>query len=269
MPSPFPGMDPYLEHPEFFPGLHDRMINQISDALQAALPPPYYAEIANRVWLEYAERRAGPDVNVLRSDRPPGPATAPPVASAVLVRPVTLRVPTEEQRELSVEVRTIQGGQQLVTAMELLSAGNKKTGEKARELYLHKQDELLRSRVNLVEIDLLRGGLHSTCVPRDQALAQAGPFDYHVCVRRMEERDDRIVYPIRLDQPLPGVAIPLLPGDPDVVIDLQQLFDRCYDHGPYRVRSPYLDRDPVPPLAPEQAEWATRLLREKGLVPSA
>src|SRR5262249_46275026 len=168
MPSPFPGMDPYLEHPEFFPGLHDRMINQISDALQAALPPPYYAEIANRVWLEYAERRAGPDVNVLRSDRPPGPATAPPVASAVLVaaravasevlvRPVTLRVPTEEQRELSVEVRTIQGGQQLVTAVELLSAGNKKTGEKARELYLHKQDELLRSRVNLVEIDLLRG----------------------------------------------------------------------------------------------------------------
>lgn len=245
MPSPFPGMDPYLEHPEFFPGFHDRLINQISDALQATLSPPYYAEIAT------------------------GPPIAPPGTAAVLVRPVTVRVPSEEQRDLSVEIYTIQGGQQLVTAVEVLSPGNKKSGEKARELYLHKQDELLQNRVNLVEIDLLRGGIHTTCVPREQALADAGPFDYHFCVRRMEEPEERLVYPIRLEHRLPPLTIPLLPGDPDVTIDMQQLFDQCYDRGPYRVRSPYLDRNPLPPLTPEQTEWATRLLREKGLLPPA
>nr|WP_315787427.1 DUF4058 family protein [Fischerella sp. JS2] len=26
MPSPFPGMNPYLEHPELFPGLHHWLI---------------------------------------------------------------------------------------------------------------------------------------------------------------------------------------------------------------------------------------------------
>ena len=56
MSSPFPGMDPFLEHPSHFPGLHDRLINAISDALQTKLPEPYYAEIGERLWVEIAER---------------------------------------------------------------------------------------------------------------------------------------------------------------------------------------------------------------------
>jgi hypothetical protein len=31
MPSPFPGMDPYLENPEFWPGVHNRLIVAIID----------------------------------------------------------------------------------------------------------------------------------------------------------------------------------------------------------------------------------------------
>lgn len=45
MPSPFPGMDPCLEHPEIFPGLHDRLIAYLSEALQPVLPSPYYADL--------------------------------------------------------------------------------------------------------------------------------------------------------------------------------------------------------------------------------
>jgi hypothetical protein len=85
----------------------------------------------------------------------------------------------------------------------------------------------------------------------------------------MEEPDDRLVYPIRLEDSLPEIAIPLLPGDPEAVVKLQPLFDQCYDRGPYRVRSPYAGRDPVPPLTAEQAAWAGQLLREKGLLPLA
>ena len=53
MPSPFPGMDPYLENPEFFPGLHDRLISELCADLQKSLPPAYYAEIRSRVWVEF------------------------------------------------------------------------------------------------------------------------------------------------------------------------------------------------------------------------
>ena len=40
MPSPFPGMDPYLESPEIFPDFHDSFITYLREALQAACPPP-------------------------------------------------------------------------------------------------------------------------------------------------------------------------------------------------------------------------------------
>jgi hypothetical protein len=73
MPSPFPGMDPYLEHPATFPGLHSRLITNLSDALQLRLPPPYFAEINERTWVELSQREIEPDVNVLQSDWGPGP----------------------------------------------------------------------------------------------------------------------------------------------------------------------------------------------------
>ena len=56
MPSPFPGMDPFLESPEFFPGVHDSLIFCLREALQAALPEPYYADTRTRVWIETANR---------------------------------------------------------------------------------------------------------------------------------------------------------------------------------------------------------------------
>ena len=68
MPSPFPGMDPYLEHPAVFPGLHNRLIVVLSELLQAALPAPYYAEIGERVWVEVSQRFIEPDGIVLRPD---------------------------------------------------------------------------------------------------------------------------------------------------------------------------------------------------------
>jgi hypothetical protein len=43
MPSPSPGMDPYLEHPVYFPDLHERLITSLSEVIQVGLPEPYYA----------------------------------------------------------------------------------------------------------------------------------------------------------------------------------------------------------------------------------
>jgi hypothetical protein len=53
-----------------------------------------------------------------------------------------------------------------------------------------------------------------------------------------EEPDDFVIYPISLGDRLPGIAIPLLPGDGVVPVDLQVLLDRCYDTGLYQRRVP-------------------------------
>ena len=65
MPSPFPGMDPFLEHPQIFPDLHDRMHIHLSEALQAKLPAPYYAVVSERLWVETSGRYIEGDTNVL------------------------------------------------------------------------------------------------------------------------------------------------------------------------------------------------------------
>src|SRR5207248_7978039 len=132
------------------------------------------------------------------------------------------------------------GNERLVTTLEVLSLTNKIGGGEGRPQYLQKQREVLRSQVNLVEIDLLRGGQHTTAVRLEDALAKAGPFDYHVCVRAFEEPDDFVIYPISLGERLPVVKIPLLPSDGSVPVDLQTLLDRCYDTGLYQRSIPYV-----------------------------
>ena len=76
MPSPFPGMDPYLEHPAHFPGLHDWLVAFLGGALQERLPPPYFADIAHRAWIEGSKRPIVPDIQILRGRPDPRPGLA-------------------------------------------------------------------------------------------------------------------------------------------------------------------------------------------------
>jgi Protein of unknown function (DUF4058) len=270
MPSPIPGMDPFLEDSAVFPDLHDSLITELRNAINAQLPPPYYASSASRVWVEPSQRRVEPDVNVLRPERPgSGAVTSPSVATVVARPPVVVRIPREEFRQTYLDVYAKPGHERLVTTIEVLSPTNKAMAGEGRTLYLQKQREVLGSKVNLVEIDLLRGGQHTTVVRLEDALAKAGPFDYHVCVCTFEEPEDFVIYPASVGERLPIVAIPLLPGDGSVSIDLQVLLDRCYDTGLYLRRVPYAERTPVSPLRPEQAAWVEQVLRTKGILPPA
>ena len=178
MPSPFPGMDPYLESPDWFPGLHDSLIVFMKGALQRSLPGAYYADSTQRVWVEYSQRHVEPDVEVVKSGRNPrkgargaGLALAQPEAAALLV----VTVETVEHgpfKESFLEIRRRRVKQiQIVTSIEILSPSNKKTGSPGREKFLEKQRETLRSETHLVEIDLLRGGTHGLAVPKETVTA--------------------------------------------------------------------------------------------------
>jgi hypothetical protein len=176
--------------------------------------------------------------------------------------PVVVTVPHDEIREPYLEIYAGIEGERLVTCVEVLSLTNKTPGAHGRDLYLQKQREIIESQTHLVEIDLLRGGEHSTAVPLDRALAKTGPFDYHVCVHRFDRFEDYFVYPIRLANRLPAIAIPLLPGDGEVKIDFQSVFNRCYDTGPYRRRVQYAAQ-PLPSLDETRWGWAKHLIAER------
>ena len=160
MPSPFPGMDPYLENREIFPDFHDSAITYLREALQASLPAPYFAALGRRVWIEVSRRSVGPDVQIQRGrtgvpPRPPNASTST-VATQAVARPLKVKVTHDEFREPFLEIYTRgEGGKRLVTSIEILSLSNKTPGEQGRELYLRKQKEILTSQAHLVEIDLL------------------------------------------------------------------------------------------------------------------
>jgi hypothetical protein len=272
MPSPFPGMDPYLESPDWFPNLHDGLIFTIQAALKARLPRPYYARSRQHVWLDLAHQSpVEPDVDVLRSGgvravrrRPDADTGGVALAEPVTSDPVVVSVEWimgDPSHEPYLEIHRRQGTHDVVVAvLEILSPSNKTPGDHGRNLYVAKQQETLLSQVHLIEIDLLRAGTHATAVPLDLAVAKSGPFDYHVCVHRFDHFKDFFVYPLQLESRLPVIAVPLLPGDPDVPLDLQAVFDRAYDEGPYDTAVRYDMATVEPPLRPEQAEWVKQRL---------
>jgi hypothetical protein len=262
-------MDPYLEDPDIFPDFHDSFAAYLCESLQARLPEPYYAALGRRAWIEVSERSIGPDVHVptARQSEQAEKKSEGVVAAAAgtSTGPVVVHVPHDERVEPFLEIYTGRGSsRRLVTTMEVLSLTNKTPGEHGRDLYLGKQREILGSKVHLVEIDLLRSGRHTTAVPRGRLEARTGPFDYHVSIHHFDNLEDYFVYPIQLPQPLPAVSIPLLPGDTPVSLDLQAVFNRPYDAGPYQREIDYSKDSPTPPLSAQQREWERQLISQSG-----
>ena len=264
MPSPFPGMDPWLERPTVFPTLHNTLITYIQAALKRVLPKGYVAAAANRVYID-TELRREPDVSVFGA--PPdtargGGGTAVAWDGMVAVAADPVAEPVEEPY-----LEILSGDDdRLVTAIEVVSLSNKKPGETGRVSYQQKQGEFRAAGVNLVEIDLLRAGTHTTAVPLARLRATAGAFDYHVCVSAVGLPDRFMVAATRMDSPLLPITIPLESDVPPVVLDLQAAFDRCYDEGPFADLAKYDRRQPDPPLTADQQAWAAGILRDRGLL---
>ncbi len=293
MPSPFPGMDPYLEGAEWI-SVHAELGSEIARQLAPRLRPKYIARTVRRFVTEIPDDVAisGSDIypdnlsekacvslaihggkEVLRGLTPQTPpfqtvsdvivsraaaegamgagalAVTPPLQLAT-VMPV--RVP-----QVSIEIRDV-ARRELVTAIKILSPTNKR-GEGYRE-YLDKRQRILLSAAHLVEIDLLRSGQR---VPMQEPLP---PAPYFVFVGRAERRPIVDVWPIQLADRLPQIPIPLLAGDPDVSLDLQQALDTIYDALSYDLSVDYTRPSDVP-LEGAVAAWARERLKAAGVLP--
>lgn len=258
MPSPFPGMDPFLEHPELWPDVHHGLIEAIRDFLAPRLRPKYRVAIEKRAYLAEPEGLVlvgRPDVTVVEASKTSSvPAGADEPAA---VQPVTVTLPIPDvAEEAYLEVRDVALGE-VVTALELLSPANKHTGE-GRRLYEMKRQRMLGSLTHLVEIDLLRGG-----DPLPVGL-RAGPKPYGILVSRSEDRPNAKLYAFGVRERVPPFPLPVRPGDEEPEVDVQHLLGDLYDRAGYDLAVDYA-REPVPPLEGDEAAWADLLLREKGL----
>jgi hypothetical protein len=248
MPSPFPGMDPYLEGPRWH-GFHTMLCVKIVEYLTTQLGPYYVALVEERVVFDEEEEvsissySVRPDAYILRES-----GTAESYGAGMLEPPIRMAAPVEStMKEHFVEVRRV-GELELITAIEILSPSNKR-GE-GREKYLGKRRRVLRSEVNLIEVDLLRGG------ERLPMLAPYPPAPYFVLVHRASSRPIADVWPIPLASPLPTILVPLAEQDPDVKLDLQATFTSSYDAARYERVLNY-DVQPTAPLLSQEIDWVT------------
>jgi uncharacterized protein DUF4058 len=256
MPSPFPGMEPFIESRRIWSDFHLDLAAEIRAHLNARIQPGYYATAVTYVTYDVIEvtqselRAVSPEVSVWHTD----PGIPMPSAMAVIDPPsVQSMVPLEVPVRLArVEVREA-GADTLVTAIEILSPINKRPGRE-RQKYLRKRRELLRSEVHVMELDLLRGGARS---PLEIALP---PAPYYVTLARVEHRPYVDVWPIQLTTRLPVLPVPLSAPDPDVPLDLGAIVPVVYERGGYVTRIDYRQPVPPPPLTPEQQTWVAQLL---------
>lgn len=259
MPSPFPGMDPYLEEPSLWPDFHLSMLAAMRAELNARVPKRYAVYGDRFVWIEEPDaetrlRLGKPDLFLLERNNS-GTATATReallLASAQVALPMVRR---QGQRFLKIVDRE---GRKVITVIEVLSPANKEAGEE-RETYLAKRTHYLGFGTNVVEIDLLRSGSRLPMgVP-----SPPPPGDYYVLVCFADDVPQGGVWAFSVRDPLPSVPVPLGPHDPPVLLSLQTCFNRVYDESSYNWDLNY-QKPPQPPLKEPNATWARELLAPK------
>jgi len=255
--SPFPGMNPYLEHPDRWSTVHNRLIVALADWLTPQLLPKYQVDIEKRIY-EVVGMNAllvgRPDVTVQRPRN--SEASLSQVMVSAASEPVKVTVPVmEEVREAYLEVKEV-AAQLLVTAIEILSPTNKR-GD-GRQKYEQKRQQILNSQTHLVEIDLLRDG------EPPLVAGAAVNSDYRILVSRSPTRPLADLYPFNLIDPIPLFPIPLQPGDTEPIVNLNELLAQVYERSGYDYFIDY-SSDPLPPMSDNTLTWLNAVLKQKNL----
>ncbi len=256
--SPFPGMDPYLEAD--WPEVHARLIVYGCDQLNPQLASDLRTRVEATVSIvdETAARRVGPDLHVVEDPTKNfgdgGVAVMEATATATTPKVISL----DERLDRHLEI--IDRDSRVITAIEFISPGNK-IGLRDRNLYERKQIEYRRAGINLVEIDLVRQGEYNLSLPQ-RMLMPEDLTGYIACVWRVQSPRHYDIYPMSIQEPLANLAIPLRPGEPDVVLQLQPLIDAAYSAGRYGGLN--YAADPPVPFEAEQLAWIRSHLQSVG-----
>lgn len=253
MKSPFPGMDPYLEHPTLWPDVHNRLIAAIADAVSPRIAPDYYVGLERRAYVLSPDDMAmiylgRPDIAVIQPEFRQPTARLPLAAAGVYEIELLMN---DEVSENYLEVREVKTGR-VITVLELLSPANK-LHTKGRADYIFKREYILSSQTHLVEIDLLRAG---EPMPMNSSRRREG--DYRIIVSRASHRPKALLYPFTLRQRIPTFDLPLLPGDREPAVELNNILHDLYERARFDLRLDYA-QPPLPPLSEADTVWAQEL----------
>lgn len=262
MPSPFPGMDPYLEG-YLWVDVHNALASKIRQQLVPLLRPRYTARLEIYLVEDTApEGEIGilyPDVEVLQriasTQAGLSEIEVPAMTSGrvLLVTPATLTLPIlspVEVRIATVEIRDT-ANNTLVACLEILSPVNKR--EPGLTPYRQKRQRLYQSHVHLVEIDLLRRGTRLFNHPRLPETA------YLVTLTRAQSGAVE-VWPVPLSDPLPTIPIPLQAPDADVPLALGAALTAIYEEAAYELSIDYRQAPPPPRLSEAETQWVDNVL---------
>lgn len=263
MPSPFPGMDPFLEH--YWGDVHASLTLYARDQLRPQLRD-LRVRIEEHVGLEIdapgtsVKQQRRPDVKIYeRPESPRGTAWENREAGlAVAAEPLLITI-DDPFIQRSVRI-TDRHSDRLVTVVEFLSPGNKLTREQRRDFH-ERQADLWRGGVNLVEIDLIRCGGWAMSLPRDVVPSQKR-YPYRALVMRAESSAPREFYCLELRQALPTIRIPLRPTDSDAVLDLQKLISMAWENADYTDID--YATEPYPSFRRADDDWLRQILAGQG-----
>ena len=228
MPSPFPGMDPYLEDGRLWPGFQHQLVACLYQLLLPNVADRYRARVAQRRYV-----------------------TETPLFTSVI---------REEHCEDFIELRS-RSDSRLVTLLDLVSPLNK-SSPIGRSAYLQTRQSAKQSGASLVEIDLVLEGTPTLEYSRD-GLPE---WDYAVTVTRSTQPERYEIYTATLAKRLPKFRLPLAPDDRDTVLDLQARLTRCYDQNGYGHSIDY-SKEPGVRLDDLDRQWAIELLKRQKLRP--
>lgn len=259
--NPFPGMNPWLE--DHWHSIHARFLTYASDQIVQQLPAGLAALTEEQLTIENLRDdfpiRIGPDLAIEETHFAPKPTfSSHDEAGGLAVEEgnlVFLETPVERSLQI------VDSSGKLITAIELFSPTNKDDA-RSREAYRRKQQVYQEGGVNLVEVDLISRGQRLFRAPSHDF----GPYETHpfgVCIWRASQNQEARAIPITWQQRLPRIYIPLRPGDPEAILDLQAALDLSYERGRY---SYLIDYNHTPRfLPPGIASWAASLLLDQNL----
>lgn len=249
MHNPFPGMNPYLEHPSLWHQVHNRLIVAMADAITPQVAPKYRVSIEERV---YTSVEDGLMVGIADVAVASSQTSGSAVTTATATKPIPVQVPMpEEVTERFLEVRLTQSGD-IVCVIEVLSPKNKRS-RVGRETYQTKRQKILQSQTNLIEIDLLRGG-------KPMPLLATIEAPYRILVSRGYSRPAAELYAFGLTESLPTIPIPLLKDDVEPVVDLQAILNDIYTRARFDLSIDY-EQPLKPALSEADAAWVKNVLQ--------
>lgn len=236
MVNPFPGMNPYLEQPDYWSDFHNQLVAAIARYLVPQLLPKYRVVMDKWVYSTTGSNLmvalGRPDVAV--QQRPDNRTPLATVARST-VQPVQVQVPLPvERRQAYLQVKDI-ATQTVVTVLDVLSPANKHGQGRAK--YETKREQIFGSLSNLIEIDLLRAGQPFLLQPHDS--------HYRILVSRAAQRPQADLYGFDVSTPIPCIPCPLRPEEGEAELPLQQLVDQLYDELGYDY---FIDYEQAPPL---------------------